>query len=107
MQMLHGIRQKAHDNGVTDLRWLTDADVSALEPSVRCTAALLSPSTGVCACIAWESSVRRHSGWERVMFLVLVSSCGRPAPLGFVVGDGPHTTEESFLLGAIATASVC
>jgi L-2-hydroxyglutarate oxidase LhgO len=34
-------------NGVNDLRWLTSEDVVALEPAVRCTAALWSPSTGI------------------------------------------------------------
>ncbi|NJD31580.1 MAG: NAD(P)/FAD-dependent oxidoreductase, partial [Gammaproteobacteria bacterium] len=37
----------AQANGVTDLRWLTPGEVAALEPAVRCTAALWSPSTGI------------------------------------------------------------
>ena len=37
----------ARSNGVTDLAWLTPAEVSAIEPDVRCTAALWSPSTGI------------------------------------------------------------
>jgi L-2-hydroxyglutarate oxidase LhgO len=39
--------ETARRNGVTDLRWLTSEDVFALEPAVRCTAALWSPSTGI------------------------------------------------------------
>lgn len=34
-------------NGVDDLRWLSTAEAGALEPQLRCTAALLSPSTGI------------------------------------------------------------
>ncbi len=45
--ILGTIRQKAADNGVSDLRWLDAAEVSDMEPSVRATAALLSPSTGI------------------------------------------------------------
>ena len=34
-------------NGVTDLAWLEPAEVAALEPAIRCVAALWSPSTGI------------------------------------------------------------
>jgi L-2-hydroxyglutarate oxidase LhgO len=44
---LEQIRAKAAANGVTDLEWLEPAAVEALEPEVACTAALLSPSTGI------------------------------------------------------------
>jgi L-2-hydroxyglutarate oxidase LhgO len=44
---LEAIRAKAAANGVGDLEWLEPAAVSALEPEVFCTAALLSPSTGI------------------------------------------------------------
>lgn len=44
---LEQIRAKAAANGVDDLKWLEPAAVRALEPEVFCTAALLSPSTGI------------------------------------------------------------
>lgn len=44
---LRAIQAKAAANGVTDLRWLTAAEAIALEPALHCTAALLSPSTGI------------------------------------------------------------
>jgi L-2-hydroxyglutarate oxidase LhgO len=44
---LRSIQAQAIANGVHDLAWLTAAEVTALEPEVRCTAALLSPSTGI------------------------------------------------------------
>jgi L-2-hydroxyglutarate oxidase LhgO len=45
--MLEQIRARAAANGVTDLEWLEPVAVKALEPEVSCTAALLSPSTGI------------------------------------------------------------
>jgi L-2-hydroxyglutarate oxidase LhgO len=45
--ILGQIRAKAAANGVDDLEWLNADAVRALEPEVRCTAALLSPSTGI------------------------------------------------------------
>ncbi len=44
---LEQIRAKAAANGVIDLEWLEPAAVRELEPEVFCTAALLSPSTGI------------------------------------------------------------
>ena len=44
---LDGIRAKAAANGVGDLRMITAADAVALEPALQCTAALISPSTGI------------------------------------------------------------
>jgi len=46
-EKLGAIRAQAEANGVDDLVWLDRAAVNALEPAVRATAALLSPSTGI------------------------------------------------------------
>ena len=46
-EMLGQIRKKAHDNGVHDLDMLTAAEAQSLEPALSCTAALISPSTGI------------------------------------------------------------
>jgi len=40
-------KARAEQNGVTDMRLLSSADVRQLEPEVSCVAALLSPSTGI------------------------------------------------------------
>jgi L-2-hydroxyglutarate oxidase LhgO len=45
--LLDGIAAKARANGVDDLRKITGAQASELEPALRCTAALVSPSTGI------------------------------------------------------------
>jgi L-2-hydroxyglutarate oxidase LhgO len=44
---LESIQKKAHANGVTDVVWMTRAQVQALEPEISCVAGLYSPSTGI------------------------------------------------------------
>ena len=44
---LEAIRRKAHANGVTDVAPVSLAQVRAMEPELRATAALHSPSTGI------------------------------------------------------------
>lgn len=44
---LKAILQKAQANGVTDLQWLDAKQAQTLEPALACSAALLSPSTGI------------------------------------------------------------
>ena len=44
---LQALHQRAEACGVSDLQWLDAAQARALEPALRCTAALLSPSTGI------------------------------------------------------------
>lgn len=45
--ILRGIQKKAFANGVDDLKWLDANQANDLEPALACTAALLSPSTGI------------------------------------------------------------
>ena len=44
---LQAIQAKAHANGVTDVVWMSREQAVALEPELRCVAALYSPSTGI------------------------------------------------------------
>jgi L-2-hydroxyglutarate oxidase LhgO len=46
-EKLAGIQARAEANGVEGMRMLTAAEARALEPNLVCTAALLSPTTGV------------------------------------------------------------
>lgn len=46
-ETLRGILNKAQANGVNDLQWLDASRAQALEPALACSAALLSPSTGI------------------------------------------------------------
>lgn len=45
--MLAGIQQRAEANGVEGMRVLTANEAVAMEPALRCTSALLSPTTGI------------------------------------------------------------
>lgn len=45
--LLDGIAAKAHANGVDDLYKISGAQAAELEPALHCTAALVSPSTGI------------------------------------------------------------
>jgi L-2-hydroxyglutarate oxidase LhgO len=47
VEMLRGVEKRARANGVDDVRWLSGNEARALEPEVRCLAALCSPSTGI------------------------------------------------------------
>ena len=44
---LQALQQRAEACGVHDLQWLDGRDARALEPELHCSAALLSPSTGI------------------------------------------------------------
>ncbi len=46
-EKLAALRRQGESNGVGDLQMLTAAQAMALEPQLHCTAALLSPSTGI------------------------------------------------------------
>lgn len=46
-EILRDTQQRAEVNGVHDLAWLSTKQARALEPSLECAAALLSPSTGI------------------------------------------------------------
>ena len=48
LEALRGLQAKGLANGV-DLRWLEGREARALEPALRCEAALLSPATGIVA----------------------------------------------------------
>lgn len=44
---LQRLFQRAGQNGVDDLRWLSASEAKAMEPALRCAGAILSPSTGI------------------------------------------------------------
>ncbi|HRD78272.1 MAG TPA: NAD(P)/FAD-dependent oxidoreductase [Hyphomicrobiaceae bacterium] len=63
---LDALHKTADANGVTDLVRLTGAEATAMEPELFCTAALLSPSTGVIdshgLMVALEGHITTHGG---------------------------------------------
>lgn len=64
--MLSKYEQQAISNGVTDLRWLSIAEMAELEPSVRCAAGLLSPSSGIidshALMLSFQADLEAHGG---------------------------------------------
>ena len=83
---LHALQAKAAVNGVDDLRWLTREEAQALEPQLRCEAALLSPSTGIVdshgLMLSLQGDLERHGG--AVAFGAAVTAVERGGP-GHVV----------------------
>lgn len=57
-ERLGGIAERARANGVGDMKILSAAEAIALEPSLHCTGALLSPSTGIIDSHAYMLALR-------------------------------------------------
>jgi len=80
---LDAIAVRARANGVDDMQKLDAAAARALEPALRCTAALLSPSTGIVDSHAFMLSLQgdaENAGAQTVFFTPLIS--GRVLPGG-------------------------
>ncbi|MTH95258.1 NAD(P)/FAD-dependent oxidoreductase [Roseibium sp. RKSG952] len=92
LRELAAIRQKAAENGVTDLEMLSAADVQALEPVLDVAGALLSPSTGIVDShgfmLALQGELEAHGG--QVVLNTAVTGVERLCSGGFCirVADG-------------------
>lgn len=82
-EQLDLIRARAAANGVRDLRKLAAAEALALEPALRCTAALLSPSTGVVDSHAFMLAMQGHAEAAGAFFAFY-----SPVEAGGVTPDG-------------------
>ena len=91
---LEATRAKAAANGV-ELRWLTAAEAGALEPALRCTAALLSLETGIVdshgLMLALQGDLEAAGGAVALRSPVLALQCG---PQGHVVQVGGEAPME-------------
>jgi len=67
-KILAGIADRARANGVRSLTWLDAAQATALEPALACTAALLSPETGILDSHAFMRSLRADAEANGVLF---------------------------------------
>ncbi len=65
---LEDIGARARANGVTSLRWLSGAEAVALEPQLQCTAALLSPETGILDSQAFMRSLQADAEAAGALF---------------------------------------
>ncbi len=104
-EALEVIRHKACDNGVSDLEWISADAAAQLEPAIRCTAALLSPSTGIIDSHALMLSVcgEAESNGAMLAFLSPVERVSRSTAGGFKIevgGDSPMTLTAGELVNA-------
>ena len=90
---LQRIAAHARANGVDDLRWLSAAEVSAIEPALRAEAALLSPSTGIVdshgLMLSLQGGLEQHGGALALCSPVLGITSGRDGHVLQVGGDSP------------------
>jgi len=99
---LNAIRDKAAENGVTDLVVLDAKEAQALEPAVRCAGALRSPSTGIVdshgLMTALEGFISSHGG--QVVLDTPVARIGaRDNAAGYFVEiDGEMVTCQRLIL---------
>ena len=84
---LEGIRAAAAANGVDDLRLLTPAEARALEPALACTAALLSPSTGIVDSHAYMLALQGEAEAAGALFAFRAPVTGGRVTGGRVTGD--------------------
>jgi L-2-hydroxyglutarate oxidase LhgO len=86
---LAALEAKAEANGVYDLTRLGAAEVRRLEPAVRCTAALLSPSTGILDSHAFMLSLQgeAEAAGAAIAFETPLLR-GEPAPGGVLIETG-------------------
>jgi len=107
---LDGIVARARANGVDDLQRLTQAQAQALEPALACTAALLSPSTGIidshALMLAYQGDAE-NAGAQCVFHTPLVSGTVN-ADSGFTLqfgGDAAMTLTCNTLVNAAGLAA--
>jgi L-2-hydroxyglutarate oxidase LhgO len=67
--LLAGIRGRAEANGVEGMRLLTAAEARSMEPNVVCTAALLSPATGIVDSHAFMLAMQGEAEHEGALFV--------------------------------------
>jgi L-2-hydroxyglutarate oxidase LhgO len=98
---LKAIQAKARANGVTDVVWMSRAQVLALEPELQCVAGLYSPSTGIIdshsLMLAYQGDAEAHGA-----MLALKSAFDRAevVPGGFVLQAGEETIQTTTLVNS-------
>jgi L-2-hydroxyglutarate oxidase LhgO len=91
VRQLQGIVNKAALNGVTDLVMLSGDQARALEPALRCEAAILSPSTGIVDSHALMQSMQgdlENAGGLLVLNTVLAKAECTQAAIKLIASDG-------------------
>ena len=100
---LQGTREKAAANGVA-LSWLDGHAARALEPALNCSAALLSPDTGIVdshgLMLALQGDLERHGGALALQSPVLGVQCGTDAHVVEVGGEMPMALSARVVVNA-------
>jgi len=102
---LQGLQQRASSNGVP-AQWLDAAAAKALEPAVHCTAALLSPSTGIvdshALMLALQGDLERAGGGVALLSCVQSAAfaAGRPAVVQVSTAEGGFEIEADLVVNA-------
>ena len=102
---LAAIRETAAGNGVDDLQPLTGEEAQRLEPEVRCTAALLSPSTGIVDSHGFMLALQGHAesnGAQLVLQTEASAIAAEPGPIYrlTISEDGDTITCRNLVLSA-------
>ncbi|MCK8783799.1 NAD(P)/FAD-dependent oxidoreductase [Roseomonas sp. NAR14] len=82
-ERLEGIKGRAAANGVDDMRLLSREEALAMEPALHCTAALLSPSTGIIDSHAYMLALQGDAENAGATFVF-----HSPVTGGRIAGDG-------------------
>lgn len=100
---LRATQQKAAANGVA-LSWLETDAARALEPALHCSAALLSPDTGIVdshgLMLALQGDLERHGGALALQSPVLGVQCGAGAHVVEVGGEVPMALSARVVVNA-------
>ncbi len=92
LDILHNIDKKAKDNGVYDLKYLSADEAKEMEPALKCSGALLSPSTGIIDThqymLSLVGEIERHGSFIAYNAPFISAE---PVPDGFIVKS--HDTE--------------
>lgn len=103
-ESLHSIRQRAEANGVSDLTLLSADEVRALEPELHCTAALLSPSTGIVdsheLMLALLGDAESHGAVLALNAPVISAATGEGSIALNVGGDAPTKLQAEIVINA-------
>ncbi len=104
VEVLRPLRQRAADNGVSELEWLEGPEARRLEPALACVGAYLSTSTGI---VDSHSLMLSYLGDAEAAGASLALRApvvgGRIAGTGIVLkvgGDDPMTLETRLLINA-------
>ena len=100
---LQGIADHARANGVHDLQWLDQAAAQALEPALQCTAALLSPSTGIvdshALMLALQGDLENAGGVVALRSPLAYAQCAQGA-IDLIVEDGTRLRAKTVVNAA-------